>query len=145
MFQLNKISILRFPLKFLYSEKATKFWEISTLLMSYVVPVKSKVEISQNFEAFLEYMNSNQNVLSFYNNWGLKAHHCTLLYWTILTMYLIYWSDLFVPSMVRKLSQLRFSFTGTTLNSSRPEKTNIQDFFQKVKQACSFIREFRVF
>ena len=46
-------------LKFIYSEKATKFCEISTLLLSYVVPVKSKVEISQNFVAFSEYMNFN--------------------------------------------------------------------------------------
>ena len=44
-------------LKFIYSEKATKFWETSTLLLSYVVPVKSKVEVSQNFVAFSEYMN----------------------------------------------------------------------------------------
>ena len=44
-------------LKFIYSEKATKFCEISTLLLSYVVPVKSKVEISQNFVVFSDYMN----------------------------------------------------------------------------------------
>ena len=44
-------------LKFIYSEKATKFWEISIVDLSYVVPVKSKVEISQNFVAFSEYMN----------------------------------------------------------------------------------------
>ena len=43
--------------KFIYSEKATKFCEIFTLLLSYVVPVKSKVKISQNFVAFSEYMN----------------------------------------------------------------------------------------
>ena len=43
-------------LKFIYSEKATKFCEISTLLLSYVVPVKSKMEISQNFVAFSEYL-----------------------------------------------------------------------------------------
>ena len=43
--------------KFMYSEKATKFCEISTLLLSYVVPVQSKVKILQNFEAFSEYMN----------------------------------------------------------------------------------------
>ena len=43
---------------FIYSEKATKFCEISTLLLlSYVVPVKSKVEILQNFVTFSEYMN----------------------------------------------------------------------------------------
>ena len=41
--------------KFIYSEKATKFCETFTLL--YVVPVKSKVKISQNFLAFSEYMN----------------------------------------------------------------------------------------
>ena len=41
----------------MYSEKATKFCEIFTLILSYVVPVKIKVEISQNFVAFWEYMN----------------------------------------------------------------------------------------
>ena len=48
-------------LKFIYSEKATKFCEIFALLidllLSYIVPVKSKVKISQNFVAFSEYMN----------------------------------------------------------------------------------------
>ena len=45
--------------KFIYSEKATKFCGISTLLLSYLVPVKTKVEISQggDFVAFLEYTN----------------------------------------------------------------------------------------
>ena len=45
-----------FILKFIYSEKATKFCEISNVDLSYVVPVQSKVEISQNFVAFSEYM-----------------------------------------------------------------------------------------
>ena len=45
------------PLKFIYSEKATKLCKISILLLFYVVPVKSKVEISQNFVAFSEYKN----------------------------------------------------------------------------------------
>ena len=44
--------ILDFVLKFIYSEKATKFCEIFTLLSSYVVPVKRKVKITQNFVAF---------------------------------------------------------------------------------------------
>ena len=44
--------------KFIYSEKATKFSKIFTLLLSYVVPIKSKVKISQNYVAFSEYMNS---------------------------------------------------------------------------------------
>ena len=41
----------------MYSEKATNFWEISTVDLSYVVTVKSTVEISENFVAFSEYMN----------------------------------------------------------------------------------------
>ena len=40
--------------KFIYSEKATTFFEISTLLLTVV---KSKLEISLNFVAFSEYMN----------------------------------------------------------------------------------------
>ena len=40
----------------MYSEKATKFYEISTLILSYVLPDKSKVDILQNFVAFSEYM-----------------------------------------------------------------------------------------
>ena len=44
-------------LKLEYPEKATKFRKISTLLLSYVVPVKSKVEISQNFVALSKCMN----------------------------------------------------------------------------------------
>ena len=51
-------------LKFRYSEKATKFCEIFTLLLLYVVPVKSKVKISQNFVAFSEYMNFNTLAIS---------------------------------------------------------------------------------
>ena len=46
-----------FPLKFIFSEKATKFCEIFTLLLTNVHTVKSKVKISQNFVAFSEYMN----------------------------------------------------------------------------------------
>ena len=44
-------------LKLTFSEKATKFCEIFTLLLSYGVPVKSKVKILQRFVAFSEYMN----------------------------------------------------------------------------------------
>ena len=53
-------TVLIDPVKFIYSEKATKFCKISTLLLSYVVPVKSKVEISKNFVAFSEYMDFNK-------------------------------------------------------------------------------------
>ena len=43
--------------KFIYSEKATKFCEIFTLLLNVCTVVKSKVNISQNFVTFSEYMN----------------------------------------------------------------------------------------
>ena len=43
--------------KFIYSEKATKFCEIFTLLLTVCTVVKSKVKILQNFVAFSEYMN----------------------------------------------------------------------------------------
>ena len=67
IFKLYFFLSLPFPtsLKFIYSEKATKFCEIFTLLLSYVVPVKSKVEISQNFVAFSEYMNFSKSYLYF--------------------------------------------------------------------------------
>ena len=56
-----KRSVEYVHVKFIYSEKATKFCEIFTLHLSYVVPVKSKVKILQNFVAFSEYMNFTKN------------------------------------------------------------------------------------
>ena len=50
-------------LKFIYSEKATKFWEISILLLYVSTVDKSKVEISQNFVAFSEYANFKKKVI----------------------------------------------------------------------------------
>ena len=47
-----------------HSKKATKFCEISTVDLSYVVPVQSTVEISQNFVAFSEYMNFKGGLIS---------------------------------------------------------------------------------
>ena len=44
-------------IKFMFSEKATKFCEIFPLLLTTVYTVKSKGKISQNFVAFSEYMN----------------------------------------------------------------------------------------
>ena len=57
-------------LKFIYSEKATKFREISTLLLSVRTVDKSKVEISQNFVAFSEYI----NFTSIYSRFLTRAH-----------------------------------------------------------------------
>ena len=51
-------------LKVIYSEKATQFCEISTLLLTGTTLDKSKVEISQNFVAFSEYMNFKKFGLS---------------------------------------------------------------------------------
>ena len=46
-------------LQFIYSEKATKFCEILTLLLTVCTVVKSKVKISQNFVAFLKKKQKN--------------------------------------------------------------------------------------
>ena len=46
-------------LKFIYSEKATKFYEIFPLLLTAVHTVKCKGKISQHFVSFSEYMNFN--------------------------------------------------------------------------------------
>ena len=59
-YQHNNVSLF-FYVKFIYSEKATKFCEISTLIWSVCTVDKSKVEISQNFVAFSEYTNLNEN------------------------------------------------------------------------------------
>ena len=45
----------QFFIKFIYSEKATTFCKMFTLLLSYVLPVKNKGKIPQNFVAFSEY------------------------------------------------------------------------------------------
>ena len=55
--------------KFIYSEKAKKICEIFTLILSYVVPVKSKVKISQNVVAFSEYMNFTKAFLWCFYYW----------------------------------------------------------------------------
>ena len=46
-------------IKFVNSEKATKFCEIFTLLLTVTTQDKSKVKILQNFVAFSEYMTFN--------------------------------------------------------------------------------------
>ena len=60
-------------LKFIYSEKASRFCEIFPLLLTAVHTVKSKGKISQNFVAFSEYTN--------FNVW---------LIWSILIVFLIF-------------------------------------------------------
>ena len=55
----DKSQEIKFILKFIYSEKATNFCEISTSLLSVSTVDKSKVEILQNCVAFSEYTNFN--------------------------------------------------------------------------------------
>ena len=50
-------------------QKATKLSEIFTLLLSYALPVKSKLKILQNFVAFSEYMNFTRKNLKY------RLHH----------------------------------------------------------------------
>ena len=57
---------LKWVSKFVYFEKATKFFEIFTLLLSTVHTDKSKVKILQNFVAFSDYMNFNWNRLTWF-------------------------------------------------------------------------------
>ena len=70
------------PLKFIFSEKAKKIWEIFHLLLTTVDTVKSKVKISQNFVAFSEYMNfTSPHALAKANIfWAKKALNVQLLY-----------------------------------------------------------------
>ena len=64
----------------MFCEKATNFGEITTLDMTvckYIVSVKSKVEISQNFVAFSEYVSElyQQNGYLLFNLlFGKKGH-----------------------------------------------------------------------
>ena len=48
---------LNIGIKLIYSKKVTKFCKVSIEDLSYVVTVKSTVEISQNVVVFSEYMN----------------------------------------------------------------------------------------
>ena len=78
--------IFHFLLKFIYSEKATKFCEISTLDLSYdsyVVTVKSTVHILQNFVVFSEYMNFKLGKCTF-----LAGNSNFLKYWLLNEIYL---------------------------------------------------------
>ena len=59
--------------KFIYSEKVTKFWKISKLDLSYVVMVKSTVKISQNFVVFSEFMNFEVHWFIYYVTYSLKV------------------------------------------------------------------------
>ena len=74
---------IHFLVKFIYSEKARNVCEISTVDLSHVVTVKSKVEISQNFVNFSEYMKFIQTKIAtiYFPLWrapGSLANHSTV-------------------------------------------------------------------
>ena len=56
-FQVSSKQFLGPQLKFIYSEKATKFCEISTIDLTVTTWDKSIMDILQKFVAFSEYMN----------------------------------------------------------------------------------------
>ena len=51
-----------------------KFCEITTFDFSFVVKVKSTLEISQNFVAFSEYLNEIFFVILFIKDWNIKIY-----------------------------------------------------------------------
>ena len=65
IFKFSYLEVKNNDIKFMYSEKATKFCEIFTLLLTVCTVVKSKVKISQNFVAFSECMNFNKQLSHF--------------------------------------------------------------------------------
>ena len=100
-------------IKFIYSEKATKFCEIFTLLLPYVVPVKSKAKILQNFVAFSEYMNFNNSTIQiqrYRQNWNSSnvRHQMMILITPIVSIVKIKW--LFKP---KKSQEIGIKFTST--------------------------------
>ena len=68
---LQWISDFSIMLKFIYSEKATKFAKISILLLT-------DTTFLQNFVAFSEYMNFNMDLLWLFKYW-FKCLQCTIL------------------------------------------------------------------
>jgi hypothetical protein len=50
--------------KFIYSEKATKFCELSPLLLTGTPKYKIMVKILKNFVAFSEYMNFKKQIIT---------------------------------------------------------------------------------
>ena len=55
-------AICFYAVKIIYSEKATKFCEMFTLILTVCTVVKSKEKISQNFVASSEYMDFKKKI-----------------------------------------------------------------------------------
>ena len=80
-------------LKFIYSEKATKFYEIFPLLLTTFHTVKSKGKILQNLVAFSEYMNFNSYV---FDNIVSENVENNLVLLSFLGMYICWRKECFV-------------------------------------------------
>ena len=111
-------------IKFIYSEKATKFCEIFILLLSYVVPFKSKVVISQNFVASSECLSFTRMLHTLTPLINEHAH-------------LFFWRNRFHPTRWFSCDRLKISILPASiwLDST----TGRVDF-----SSYSFIREVRV-
>ena len=81
-----KITTVLPNLNFIYSEKATKLCEISTVDLTVTTKDKSKVKISQNFVAFSEYMNFTKKEeikVSKSQKYFFLKFHCPKTEWNI--------------------------------------------------------------
>ena len=67
--KMNKMHCGHFSLKFIYSEKPTKFCEFFTEDLFVTAKDQYKVEISQNFVVFSECMNFNLMIFFTYSLW----------------------------------------------------------------------------
>ena len=79
-------------IKFIYSEKTTKFCEISNVDLTVTAYDKSRVEISQKIVAFSEYMNfnaKNPKTFSMYidRTFIQKIRHFLYISWVILVLW----------------------------------------------------------
>ena len=70
--------ILPLMLKYIYSEKATKYCEISTVDLTGTTQDKSTVEISEYFVAVSEYMNFKRVTNLSTDKYLIKIHLCLL-------------------------------------------------------------------
>ena len=93
---------------------ATKCCEISTVDLSYVVPVKSKVEILQYFVAFSEYMN-------FINYFSYSPH------------------ILRKPQMIEKNLPLFLNWLSNAIEN-RKKISNFCSLFRIYELSCTFLK-----
>jgi len=116
-----------FQLKFIYSEKATNFWEISTLDLSYIVTVKSTVEISQNFVPFSEYMKFKCKLL--------RLHRSILI---------TKGPTKFLESHLN-LIKFRFSGNATKIWTNLPQSFGHQTFRKMAPSFCGLLRMYQLY